>query len=161
MAQEFADELQKDTLFAEGVVFQMIDNTSQARDAYILTDENLAAARVVYPEKAIYTHGEIRFVQSCREILSGGEASVRQKLNCLKALYSQYDKDDLFQTLATYLLDANTNLQQTGDLLYLHKNTIKYRLNKIKAVLNCDLGQMPESFELYQAAALQRLLKSQ
>lgn len=161
LAQEFVAELQKDTFFAEGTVFQMIDNTSQARDAYILTDENLAAARIVYPEKSIYSYGEIRFVQSCREILSRGEAVVNQKLSCLEQLYSQYDREDLFRTLATYLLDANTNLQQTGDLLYLHKNTIKYRLNKIKAVLNCDLVQMPESFELYQATALQRLLNPQ
>ncbi len=136
----------------------MIDNTSQARDAYIIADENISAARTVYPTKSIYSYSEIRFVQSCREILSRGEAFVKQKIACLDKLQLQYDKEDLFQTLATYLLDANTNLQQTGDLLYLHKNTVKYRLNKIKAILNCDLLQMPESFDLYQAAALKRLL---
>ncbi len=158
LAEEFANSLQEYGLTAEGAIFQMIDNTSQARDAYIIADENISAARTVYPAKSIYSYSEIRFVQSCREILSRGEAFVKQKIACLDKLQLQYDKEDLFQTLATYLLDANTNLQQTGDLLYLHKNTVKYRLNKIKAILNCDLLQMPESFDLYQAAALKRLL---
>ena len=158
IAQEFASKLQKDDFWVEGSVFQMVDNTSQAREAYIMTNETLQAARIIYPEKFIYTYGEIRFVESCREILSRGEAFVKEKISCLDKLQLQYDQEDLFRTLATYLLDANMNLQQTGSLLFLHKNTIKYRLNKIKVILNCDLVQMPETFALYQAAALRRLL---
>ena len=40
----------------------------------------------------------------------------------------------------------------------MHKNSVNYRLNKIRNILGSDLSQMPSVFEIYQAAALYRLL---
>ena len=58
-----------------------------------------------------------------------------------------------------YLLDAESNTQSTGTLLYLHKNTVHYRLNKIRSVLKCDLAQMPATLAVYKAAVVYRILK--
>lgn len=158
MAREFAQALEKNSLRAEGVICQGVENTSHARNAYVLSDANLDAVRCIYPEKKIFMLGEVQFAQKCRDILDSGEANLKKEMQCFDKLYALPDRDNLLQTLCVYLLDAETNIQRTGQLMYLHKNTVKYRLNKIRATLNYDLTQMPETYALYQAAALYRLL---
>lgn len=76
----------------------------------------------------------------------------------LERLEQQSDASELMQTLCVYLLDAESNTQKTGAILYMHKNSVNYRLNKIRNILGSDLSQMPSVFEIYQAAALYRLL---
>ena len=62
--------------------------------------------------------------------------------------------------LAAYLLDAGENLQRTAEVLGVHKNTVRYRLNQIRASYACEISQMPLVAELYEAVALQRLLSN-
>ena len=45
-----------------------------------------------------------------------------------------------------------------AEMLFLHKNTIKYRLQRIADLLGYRLGKMPETIELYRSAAVYRLL---
>ena len=158
MAYEFANELEQDGLQVEGVICQGVENTTHARNAYVLSDANLDTVRCLYPGKKIFMLGEVQFAQKCRDILDQGEASLKKEMQCLDKLYSLPDRENILQTLCVYLLDADANTQRTGQLMYLHKNTVKYRLNKIRATLNYDLTQMPETYALYQAAALYRLL---
>ena len=62
-------------------------------------------------------------------------------------------------TLITYLLDCNSEIKATADTLYVHRNTVLYRLNKIRALLGCDLSQMPMAYDIYLAAAIYRIQK--
>ena len=53
----------------------------------------------------------------------------------------EYDKNngtDYVKTLSTYLRNYK-NLSQTADDLFLHRNTILYRLNKIEEILQSSL----------------------
>ena len=49
----------------------------------------------------------------------------------------------LVDTLRAYL-DCNCNLIRTAERLFLHKNTLLYRLNHIKTILRCDLNDADE-----------------
>jgi len=49
----------------------------------------------------------------------------------------------LLDTLRTYL-ECNCNLLRTAERLYVHKNTLLYRLNHIKSILRCDLNDADE-----------------
>lgn len=44
----------------------------------------------------------------------------------------------LFKEVIGALMEANYNLQEAGELLYIHKNTLVYRLNKIRETLYVD-----------------------
>lgn len=158
LAQTFVGRLTDDGLQAVGATFENIEDTAQARASFVIAHEGLAAARVIYPEQTVLTTSEIRFARGCREVLSQGEDVARGKLACLDRLYAQCDAPELLQTLCVYLLDAGGSTRRTGELLFLHKNSIQYRINKIRSILGCDLTQLPESFEIYQAAAVHRLL---
>ena len=47
------------------------------------------------------------------------------------------------ETLKAYL-ECNCNLIRTAERLYLHKNTLLYRLNHIKNIIRCDLNDADE-----------------
>ena len=160
LATEYACTLARGGIQVQGAVCQGIMDTAQARASYILADENLSTACRIYPEKAIFTQGEIRFARWCREAVLEGEQRVQREQRCLLRIRELPDAEELLDTLAVYLLDAESNMQKTGNLMFLHKNTVKYRLNKVRAVINCELTHMPESLELYQALGIGRLLKN-
>jgi hypothetical protein len=49
------------------------------------------------------------------------------------------------------LLDTGGNNKATADQLYIHVNTLYYRINKIEQILNIDLARMNARVELYTA----------
>lgn len=67
------------------------------------------------------------------------------------------DNDNLLETLAVYLIDCDAQLNMSAETLYLHRNTVSYRINKIKQLVNADFTKMPATYEYYLAAALWRL----
>ena len=66
---------------------------------------------------------------------------------------------DVPETLAIYLLDTDSSVTRTAEIMFLHKNTIKYRLRVISDELGFRPNKMPDSIPLYQALAVSRLLK--
>ena len=68
------------------------------------------------------------------------------------------DKDiDLMLTLSAYLLDAASELKKASEILFVHRNTVLYRLNKIKSLLGFDLAKMPMAYDIYVAVSLYRI----
>jgi PucR family transcriptional regulator, proline-responsive transcriptional activator len=62
----------------------------------------------------------------------------------------EYDKQnhtDYYQTLQTYLFN-NQNLNQTAELLFVHRNTMKYRLKKINELTGITLKNGMPIFQL-------------
>lgn len=55
--------------------------------------------------------------------------------------YDHINNASLLNTLETYL-NNNCNLTQTSGKMYLHRNTLKYRMQKIENLLECDLGNL-------------------
>ena len=60
----------------------------------------------------------------------------------LEEATSQYSFS-LVDTLKAYL-ECNCNLIRTAERLFLHKNTLLYRLNHIKSIIRCDLNDADE-----------------
>ena len=65
--------------------------------------------------------------------------------------YDEKHEADLIPTLKTYLKN-NGSIQKTSEELYIHKNTILYRMNKIRELLNCDLEDGEQRMYYYLAA---------
>lgn len=55
--------------------------------------------------------------------------------------------DELYQTLVTYL-DTGGNATQSAQLLYIHRNTMKYRIKKLEDLLDCNLRDEETRFML-------------
>jgi sugar diacid utilization regulator len=140
------------------VVCTNLMTTTDVRIAYMLFETCLDTCHRIYPYKRIISLYELHFAQECLSILERGEAFASSYLLPLKPLRAQEDSNELIETLSTFLLDTQYNMQQTGERLFLHKNTVKYRINKIKQRIGHDITKMPAAYKLYLAAALQRLM---
>ena len=63
----------------------------------------------------------------------------------------QYDKEndtDLVKTLF-YYLTTDGSLVETANLLYIHRNSVKYRMDKIEKVANIKIASFREKFVYY------------
>lgn len=67
----------------------------------------------------------------------------------------QLQEGELCVTLESYL-DHNCNANATADALYIHRNTMRYRMDKIKKILNNDINDMSVYLELKMAFAIRR-----
>lgn len=61
----------------------------------------------------------------------------------------------LCETLESYL-DHNCNANATAEALYIHRNTMRYRMEKIKRILDVDINDMSVFLELKLAFAIRR-----
>ena len=55
-------------------------------------------------------------------------------------------------------LDKNSNVTETAAHLFVHKNTVKYRLQKAGDILGFRIGDVPQSKNLIYALSLRRIM---
>lgn len=75
---------------------------------------------------------------------------------------ADYDKENgsqLIETLKEYMIQ-NGNLTATAENMFLHKNTLKYRLTKIKKILGIDFDLPNPGFTVYLGYKIQGYLLS-
>lgn len=133
---------------------------SESRDAYLTIMENLEDTRKIYRKATTISYHEIMYTQFLKELISQGEDSVIHEMDPIK--YIRYSgpeiEDELIKTLSSFYFDNGMSVSRTARELYIHENTVKYRLKKVSDVLGCHVTDMPEMMELYKALALKRIL---
>ena len=77
-------------------------------------------------------------------------------------LLAEYDRENnanLLDTLEVYLME-NRNISAAAQKLYIHRNTMNYRINKIKQVLNTDFDDSEKLLKLQIGIRVMRIIKS-
>ena len=97
-------------------------------------------------------------MKECREIAAQGRDAVRRYLSLLDPILSGKDGEEIITTLAVFLLDQNSSITETAAYLFVHKNTVKYRLQKAGNLLGFHVGDIPQSKNLIYALALRRIM---
>ncbi|MEG1432470.1 PucR family transcriptional regulator [Eubacterium sp.] len=159
LAQALLDDCQAAGLTVTLSCFSHLQDTRSARLSYLTHQKALSPARRVFPRKSVFTGGDLTFVQNLCQTAKAGESQVSQLLTVLLPLEDHRESGILLSTLTTYLLDEDSRIPSTASALFVHPNTIKYRLRKIEGLLGHPLKKMPEALSLYTAAALRRLLQ--
>lgn len=135
-----------------------LNNTTDCRRAYLTVLDALEDVRNIFPDRCLVLQGELEFAAECRKLIDGGEDAAMRSLAPLTALKSDSESGDLLETVCTYLLDCDGSVTKTAGKLFLHRNTIKYRLQRITDMLGHHSAKMPEMMGLYRSAAVYRLL---
>lgn len=135
-----------------------LSNTEEVKNAYLTVRAFMEDAQVIFPFRQFFTFQEMLFAKQCRDITEGGEESIRHYMALLDAVSVGRDGDDVLKSLAVYLLDEHCNVTNTAARMFVHKNTIKYRLQKTGDILGFRIGDMPSSQNLIFALAISRLL---
>ncbi|MPM43640.1 Proline-responsive transcriptional activator PutR [bioreactor metagenome] len=77
---------------------------------------------------------------------------------CLGALleYDVKNGTDYISTLRCYL-ENESSIAEVAKLTYVHRNTVNYKIKKIKEILNCDLSQS-DKLKLTLAFCIEKVL---
>lgn len=159
LTEAIGNELRERGIRATLTRCHALNTTTRVREAFFSHQAGLPAARQIFPGCWAFTLEQINFAQRCQEIIGRGERAVEEALECLSALMTETDETNLLGTLECYLLDADMSVTQAAEKLFLHKNTIKYRLQRIADQLGFVPGRFPETMPLLTACALNRLLR--
>lgn len=137
-----------------------VPKLEEMRKIYLSSKEFLPTALEIYPHKNVFSLSDIRFSKFCKDIVDKGGESVQYHTELLKVFNPSADggNDSLLETLQVYYLDTECNAKKAAEILYVHKNTIQYRLNKIKEMMSTGLQNYSEQIELYLALALNRIM---
>ena len=73
------------------------------------------------------------------------------------AAYDRENHTNLLETLEVYLLE-NRNVSAAAQKLYIHRNTMNYRINKIKQVLNTDFDDAEKLLKLQIGIRVMRVM---
>ncbi len=85
-------------------------------------------------------------------------AFYRETLSALVA-YDQKQDGELLKTLEAYFNHLG-NLRATSEALHVHRNTLLYRLERIKQISGLDLNNSDEHFALWLALRAHRVLRT-
>ena len=137
------------------VISEVMEAVILDRQAQAKIDDSVTMAKRIYPLESSFNFWQLSLAEKCRNILVSKNY---QELQTYEAILEPVKKagDDLVETLAVYLIDADSQLNRTSELTFLHRNTVIYRLNKAKELLGSDFAHMPFKYELYFALALHR-----
>lgn len=122
---------------------------------HFLVRKALEIGKVSEPEKGIYMEYDyyIQIVCSCAVSFIGGARYLEKELQALK------NEDCMkgtcfYNTLKEYLLNGN-NVSITSKKLFIHRNTMIYRLGKINEILGVDINTPSVSQRLMLSIILQ------
>ncbi len=135
-----------------------LENTMDVRQAYLCHQDYLPDARKIWPRKRIFSLGELMFARECHQQVEQGEEYLGRCSKYLDRLQSCSGEWDVAETLGVYLIDMDANVTRTAQAMFLHKNTVKYRLRAISDMLGFHPNKMPDNIQLYQSLAIRRLL---
>lgn len=117
--------------------------TSDVKYAYEINQTCLEDAQKVFPLRTFFMSAEIELVKECRDIATGGRERMAWYTSLLDALPPGREGQDLIHTLSVFLLNKGSSITETAAQLFVHKNTVKYRLQKASDLLGFRIGEIP------------------
>lgn len=157
---DLLSELKSHGLDYYAAVFDTISTTEEAKESYWLLQQCKKYIPIIFPLKNIFTGGELGFIQKCKKQFEQKPtvSYIQKKIHQQPLL--EKNKVILTNTLETFLLDGDRNLLKTSELMFIHINTMKYRIKNLEGIFGHKLTRMPEVYDLYFDAALDRLNKA-
>lgn len=163
-AKEQAGELSR-SIGEENIGFETGISKAHSGAMSISTDLHQAfeAIRIgssVHKDRSVFSYTEDQPYHILLNSLSYADVSeiYGESLGRLAEIDAE-SKQSLEATLLTYL-DCNLSISQAAKKLYLHRNTMSYRIDHIQEILDVDLSDFSVLNRLYIAALVKRLLDS-
>ncbi|QQO10564.1 PucR family transcriptional regulator [Breznakiella homolactica] len=102
------------------------------------------AGQIFFPERTVHHFRDIEFHYVMAEIIAESKTSLFDKI------LDGIDSREILDTLIVYF-ECNKNIDETAARLYAHKNTIKYRLQRVHELTGLDVKDFNDSIKLYMA----------
>jgi purine catabolism regulator len=152
--QRFAPELE----IAVGVS-RICEDYSQLPLAYREAKEALEIGRNLDPLASVYCYWDLGVYQILTKLKDMPE--LKEYYQAILGKFDQLDtltRSELLKTLEAYF-SANGNIFKAAQNLYLHRNSMKYRLKRIQDILGVDLGDSEICFNLQLALKIRHFFQ--
>ena len=86
--------------------------------------------------------------------------TLKQYYDAKLGVLEKHDRNngsDYLEFLTVYLT-SNCNINDTADKLFIHRNTVVYKIKKINELLDCDLNELEVRVKLYLAIMLKNII---
>jgi len=107
------------------------DSLDDLPDSYVKAQEAIKIGRVLIGKGRVIRHEELGFYQFIP--LFQGNPALKKQINVWLGAIIEYDAAkgaSLLNTLEVYL-ETDRNMQETSNRLFIHRNTLRYRLSKL------------------------------
>ncbi|MFT3985174.1 MAG: PucR family transcriptional regulator [Lachnospiraceae bacterium] len=159
--QEILDQYLSDGTYPDTLlIFSMFQKgiRSHLHNVYLNFCEFFSYFMIIFPYRTLFNYHAVSFIQNCLSIIryenhyfdEGGTYH----------FFTSVLEPELFSTLCCFLLDGNMNTAATAKYLYVHTNTIIYRIRKIKERLHISLSELSDITTLSTIAAIYRIVNT-
>ncbi|UTR09208.1 helix-turn-helix domain-containing protein [Evansella sp. LMS18] len=130
--------------FVQAVFYtgSILSEVADLKDRHAWEAEAFRTARLVMPAKSIYIEQEIVPALMINELTNES----RQKL--LELLEPVLNEHDLLESVKVYL-ECNMNTSMAAKKLYMHRNTVQYRVDKFIEKTSIDIKRFPNAVAVY------------
>ncbi len=136
-----------------------VDALIGLRDSYREARQAQTMARRLAEPNALY-FGELNVYRLLFQLEDNPElATFADEVLGSLIVYDRAQGTDLVQTLAAYFMHKG-NLSQTAEALFVHRNTLLYRMERIKEIGGLDLDNPETRFNIQLALRAHRLLSA-
>ncbi|AKL95730.1 sugar diacid utilization regulator [Clostridium aceticum] len=159
ICQEFILNLQKDILnsrFRCGIG-QSIESIVNIKKSYMESIKAIEIGTYIYPEKNLITYKELGPFRLIRRESFQGE-DFKEMTEDIAPLLEQDDGEDLLLTLKTYL-ESESNYNLAARRLFIHSNTVRYRIEKIQQLCDLNLNDATERLKLEITLKFMKFMK--
>lgn len=130
---------------------QFFPDTEGLAKSYQSALRTLEVGQISYPGEKLYSAREMLLDLILKESLESWSGP--QLLADYEKLVQRDTNGSLQKTLQVYFA-YNTDFALTAKNLHVHRNTLRYRLEKINDILDIDLKNLQDLFRLYMATRL-------
>jgi len=131
-----------------GQFFEGVDGLAESYQSALKT---LEVGKLSHPKQQLFTAREMLLDLVLKDSLESWSGP--QLLADYEKLVKKDTNGSLQKTLQVYFAN-NTDFAQTAENLHVHRNTLRYRLDKINDILDIDLKNLQDLFRLYIATRL-------
>lgn len=157
-ASSYAEQLEKQ-LRASGMVCKLAAGSVQPdfkglRVSYQQAKDTLAVGSKLHPEVSFYCYSDFQIPVLLRQ-----RAGFQENHNLFDHYekLKEYDKKkELIETLTVYI-EENGEGSTAAKKLFIHRNTLSYRLDKIQSITGKDPRKVKDLLELYVALLLSKI----
>ncbi|GEM_PF-477693 len=112
------------------------------RKSYTTARKAIQTGLLLMEDEDIYIYQELKLYCQLREML------MQNSISFYKEGLGKVENEALIQTLEAYYA-CDCNLDQTAQAMFTHKNTVKYRIKKIKELTGLDVKRQEDSFKIH------------
>lgn len=140
-------------------IYDHLSSCEEVASAYRIIEDIRDIAGKVYPHLEYFSTSHIYFLDFCHSCLK--QMADFESPSWTFVLAPLQEDTSLIAILETMILDTQLDAKKSAELLYLHRNTIYYRIKKIQTLLGYDPFSEPGITILSLSLALRRILQTQ